>query len=68
MLLEKVHDTVPLEVRDAYRLTRYAVSPCYPGLAEPMTAEEHAQAVTIATSIVAWAETRIETASSQPGE
>lgn len=46
---------VPESVREAGRLTRYAVETRYPGLAEPVTREEYEQAVAIADAVVGWA-------------
>jgi HEPN domain-containing protein len=38
------------------RLTRYATATRYPGLEEPVTEREHAEAVEIAEAVLRWAE------------
>ncbi len=48
--------SVPREVAQAARLTRHAVIARYPGLGEPVTEEEYAEAVTIAEGVVKWAQ------------
>ncbi len=48
--------SVPREVAQAGRITRYAVIARYPGLAEPVTEEEYAEAVAIAEGVVQWAQ------------
>lgn len=60
-LLTLIEDemSVPSDVRQAARLTRYAVATRYPGLADPVTDEEYHQAVSIAKRVVEWVETRI---------
>ena len=55
--LETQGITVPPDVRQAARLTRYAVAARYPGLADPVGENEHKQAVEIATCVVEWAST-----------
>jgi HEPN domain-containing protein len=47
---------VPPEVRQGAKLTRYALLTRYPGMAEDVTAEEHAEAVHIAERVLSWAE------------
>ncbi|HEV8574581.1 MAG TPA: HEPN domain-containing protein [Dehalococcoidia bacterium] len=47
------------EVQDAARLTDYAVFSRYPAEAEPVTEEEHQEAVRLATAVLAWAEQTI---------
>lgn len=43
-------------VRQAASLSEYAVETRYPGLAEPVTMTEYAQAVAIAEEVVRWAQ------------
>lgn len=50
---------LPSGLREAGRLTRFAVETRYPGMAEPVTREEHARAVEIAEAVVAWAAKRV---------
>jgi HEPN domain-containing protein len=54
-LVERTGHSVPPDVREAGRLTAYAVDARYPGF-EPVTAVEHAEAVVLAESVVVWAE------------
>jgi HEPN domain-containing protein len=51
------------EVLEAARLTHYAVTTRYPGLAEEVTRDEYLDAVKLATRVVEWAESLIEAAS-----
>lgn len=60
-LLGQSGESIPLAVADATDLTRYAVVPRHPGIAGPVTAEEHRRAVAIAEAVVAWAEERVRT-------
>ena len=59
--LEQSGETIPLEITNAARLTRFAVSTRYPGATEPVTADEHQRAIAIAVAVVQWAEWSIET-------
>jgi HEPN domain-containing protein len=53
-LLERSGVAVPGEVREASRLTRFAVGLRYPGVAEPVTKEEYKDVVAIAEATVGW--------------
>jgi HEPN domain-containing protein len=53
-LVEEKGRDVPVSVRQAARLTRYAVVTRYP-LLEPVTREEYEEAVSIATEVLDWA-------------
>lgn len=55
-VLEESGAPVPDEVKEAGRLTRFAVETRYPGLVEPVTDEEQETAVRIAEIVVDWAE------------
>lgn len=57
--VEQAGQGIPLTVRQAARLTRYAVVTRYPGLPEPVTREEYEEAVQIATEVVRWAQEMI---------
>jgi HEPN domain-containing protein len=59
-LLEKAELAIPEPVREAGRLTRFAVVTRYPGITEPVTEEEYQAAVSIAATVVAWAEQHIK--------
>lgn len=52
-------EAIPPAIADAARLTRFAVTTRYPGVTEPVTAEEHHRAVAIAEAVVMWAEVRV---------
>ncbi|HEY7168253.1 MAG TPA: HEPN domain-containing protein [Candidatus Binatia bacterium] len=57
-LLDLVADSgtkIPKGVREAYRLTRFAVVSRYPGVLEPITRNEHLKTVRIAEAVVRWA-------------
>jgi HEPN domain-containing protein len=53
------HIQVPDDIRSASALTRYAVDTRHPGLSEPVTEQEYAQAVKAAERVVRWAEQQI---------
>lgn len=58
-LLEEQGEPIPDQVREAARLTRFAIATRYPGTTEPVTKEEHARAVALAETVVEWAEARL---------
>jgi HEPN domain-containing protein len=58
-LVQKAGKPVPKPVRDAGRLTRFAVVTRYPGIAEPIARADYKRAVTIAEKVLRWAETLI---------
>jgi HEPN domain-containing protein len=55
-LVQKAGKPIPKPVRDAGRLTRFAVVTRYPGMAEPVTREDYRRAVRIAERVFRWAE------------
>ena len=55
-LVEQHGVSVPEPVREAGRLTRFAVVTRYPGITEPVTQEEYERAVAIAATVLDWAE------------
>ena len=55
-LLQEAGYSLPNRVREAARLTRYAVTTRYPGLAEAVGWEEYEEAVSIAKAVVQWAD------------
>ncbi len=59
-LVEQAGQEVPSRVRQAARLTRYAVVTRYPGLLEPVTREQYEEAVALAEEVVRWAQGVIE--------
>lgn len=58
-LVESSGVAVPEAVRNAGRLSRFAVETRYPGLAEPVSREEYERAVATADAVVSWAIERI---------
>jgi HEPN domain-containing protein len=58
-LIEEHGGTIPLHIKEAARLTRFAVEARYPSLDELVTQEEYERAVTIAEAVVHWAEEEI---------
>ena len=64
-ILGQSDETIPPAIAEAARLTRFAVATRYPGVGEPVTAEEHHRAVAIAESVVTWADVRVGEGSSR---
>lgn len=58
-IVERSGEAIPLQIRQAALLTRYAIVGRYSEPVPPVTAEDHAQAVAIAEAVVAWAEERL---------
>lgn len=59
-LVQQNEQPVPDSVKEAAALSEYAVETRYPGLAEPVTEEEHAEAVKWAERVVQWAKQRVK--------
>jgi HEPN domain-containing protein len=55
-LVEQAGLELPPAVRRAAILSDYAVQARYPGVAEPVTQDEYAEALEIARTVIAWAE------------
>jgi HEPN domain-containing protein len=55
-LVEEHGKAAPVQIREAARLTRFAVETRYPSLDEPVSQEEYERAVAIAEAVVRWAE------------
>ena len=55
-MLEIVVDPIPEEVREAVVLTKYAWESRYPGVMEPVSDRDYANAIRIAEAVVQWAE------------
>ncbi|MDA2926259.1 HEPN domain-containing protein [Acidobacteria bacterium AH-259-G07] len=53
-LVEENGEVVPTPVKEAGRLTRFAIVSRYPGLTEPVTREEYEKALRIAEVVVEW--------------
>lgn len=58
-LIEEHGETIPVHIKEAARLTRFAVETRYPSLDEPVSQEEYERAVAIAEAVVGWAEEKI---------
>lgn len=58
LIAEKVEE-VPEQIREAARLTDYAVEARYPGVSEPVTEEEYREAVVLAEAVVLWVESEL---------
>ena len=57
--LERKGVPIPQEVNDVCILTNYAWEARYPGVSEPVTTEEHKEAVAMAEKVVKWAWNKI---------
>ncbi len=55
-ILEGKGHSISGDIREAGRLTRFAVETRYPGLSEPVTQDEYEKAIAIADIVVRWAE------------
>jgi HEPN domain-containing protein len=53
-VLEQTGQEIPQSVRQAERLTRFAVFTRYPGIASPISQEEYAEALGVAGEVVRW--------------
>ena len=60
-MVKRSGEEVPDAVLQAARLTRYAVAMRYPGVVEPVTQAEYAEAVAIAGAVVEWADKVLKT-------
>lgn len=58
-LLEEAGEAVPISMRQAEGLTRYAVVTRYPGLTEPVTEAHYQEAIASAETVVGWTEERL---------
>ncbi len=58
-LLEQAGEQVPGHIRNATRLTDYAVEARYPGLDEVVDLEEYLEALALAEAVVRWVEESI---------
>lgn len=57
-LIEKSEE-VPERIREAARLTDYAVETRYPGVSEPVEQEEYEEAIKLAENVVSWVESKL---------
>lgn len=59
-LVEQAGQVVPEPIKQAARLTRYAIVTRYPGISEPVTHKEYEEAVAIAEEVMQWVEEIVE--------
>ena len=57
-ILESVGESIPEEIYEAALLTKYAWEGRYPGVIEPVSGQDYAEAIRIAEAVVRWAEER----------
>jgi len=67
-LVEQAGQVVPKEVKQAAKLSRYAVATRYPGVTEPVSKEDHREAVSIAEAVVRWVEKVLGSQSKNKGK
>jgi HEPN domain-containing protein len=60
-LLEKTGQKIPEIIKQADRLTRFAVFTRYPGIAHPISEDEYEEAIEIAQEVIRWVQERLET-------
>lgn len=65
-LLERAGQEIPEPVREAEKLTRFAVLTRYPGLMSPIKPEEYKQAMVVAKQVVQWAKSLISCDTDNP--
>jgi HEPN domain-containing protein len=58
-LLEESGEAIPDAVREAERLSRFAVEPRYPGFGRPVAEAEYRELLEVARGVVRWAEQRV---------
>lgn len=58
-LLEQAGEIIPEVVGQAGNLTEYATTTRYPTIIEPVTEQDHADAVEVAETVIRWAECRL---------
>lgn len=59
-LLEQAGQRIPPSIREAAKLTKFAVVTRYPGTAPAISQKEYEEAVRIAKRVVRWAENRLK--------
>ena len=57
--LETHGEPIPEAIRQAAKLTQYALHTRYPGFEEPVSESEYEEAIAIAEAVVRWAEGRL---------
>lgn len=59
-LLDENGQLIPVAIREAAGLTRFAVATRYPGIGEAVTPAEYTRALELATMVVDWAGSLVE--------
>ncbi len=67
-LVEQTGQAVPELIKQAARLSRYAVAARYPGVVEPVSQEDYREVVSIAEAVVRWAQQMVTPQSEKSGE
>jgi HEPN domain-containing protein len=58
-LVEEAGEELPEPVREAERLTRFAIFARYPGLSGPVSEQEYGEAISLAEEVIRWVEQRL---------
>jgi len=58
-VLEEATGEIPSAIREAERLTQFAVEARYPGAAPPVGESEYREAVRLASEVLRWAEAQL---------
>lgn len=66
-LLEQIGVPVPAFIREAERLTRFAVLTRYPSTAPPIAESEYWEAIAVAESVIRWAEEQLKAQEAEHG-
>lgn len=67
-VLEKAGQEIPESIKQAERLTRFAVFSRYPGISPPVTQEEYKEAVLLAEEVIRWVEGVVEFRATPPSK
>ena len=59
-LIEEAGQQIPESIKQAERLTRFAVFTRYPSVVSPVSRQEYEEALTVAENVVAWVETLLK--------
>jgi len=59
-VLETTGQAIPQAIRQAERLTRFAVFARYPGIAPPISREEYTEALRVAGEVIRWVDNLLQ--------
>jgi HEPN domain-containing protein len=59
-VLETTGQAIPQAIRQAARLTRFAVFTRYPGIASPISREEYTEALRVAGEVMRWVDNLLQ--------